>query len=141
MIPVATGDPSPALATSVVIWEISQIGSGRGPWSGVSCTWVPRLVALGKSCPTLATCPSSTHRQGEPMTTLMGMDGTVLATERISGSQLSHLWRRVKRPGHSRLFQEAWKSWWSGQCAAQIVCHEGVLLWAPYGRSWRSRGL
>ena len=34
------------LATSAMIWGLSPVGSGRGPCSGVSCSWVPRLVAF-----------------------------------------------------------------------------------------------
>lgn len=123
---MATGDPSPALVTSIMIWGVSLVGSGRGPWSGVSCSWVPRLVAFGKSCPSLAKRPPSTRGRGEPMTTRICVDGTVLATEPIPGPRIPQLWRRVKRRAHSRLFQGAWRSLGNGQCAAQMVCHEGV---------------
>lgn len=128
MIQAATG----TLATSAMGTQPGRVWEGRMAWSQLLLG--SKAGGLRQVMSYLGRVPPSAHRQGEPVATLLCVDGTVLATEPIPGTQLLQLQSRVKRPAHCRLFRGVCQNLGSGQC----VVRRGAL-WAPDGGSLRSR--
>lgn len=120
MTQVATGGPFTCPGHLTCSWGASRVGARRDTWSGVRCSRVPRLVALGESCPPQAECPAC--RQAEPTSSQTCMDGTGLATETPLGPSSSSL-EQSENPAYFRLFQGARAKFGEQTVCAGMVCH------------------